>query len=79
MTFLFMNREKNWNEWIWYNILTEYENKEKNIGENKNLSLKEFKQLKFELKCIENYIENYFEIPFMKNNIKYKKINECFD
>ena len=50
MTFLFMNRVKNWNEWIWYNILTEYENKEKNIGENKNLSLKEFKQLKFELK-----------------------------
>ena len=48
-------------------------------GQNKKLSLKEFKQLKFELKCIENYIENYFEIPFMKNNIKYKKINECFD
>jgi hypothetical protein len=53
-------------------------NKEKNIieiyyGQNKKLSLKEFKQLKFELKCIENYIENYFEIPFMKNNIKYKK------
>ena len=52
-------------------FFTEYVNKEKNIieiyyGQNKTLSLKEFKQLKFELKCIENYIENYFEIPFMK-------------
>ena len=66
------------------NILSGYVNKEKkyleiNYYQNKKFSLKDFQQLKFELNDIENNIENYFEIPFMKNNVKYKKMNKYFE
>ena len=65
-------------------ILKEYINKEKKyIDINHNLlkktPLKDFEQLKFELKCLENNIDNYFIVPIMKNNIKYKKMNKCFE
>ena len=63
--------------------LTEYVNKEKNYLElnlnNKKIPLIDFQQLKFEIKCIENNIENYFVRPIMKNNLKYKKMNKCFE
>jgi hypothetical protein len=66
------------------NILSGYVNKEKkyleiNYYQNKKFLLKDFQQLKFELNSIETNIENYFEIPFMKNNIKYKKMNKYFE
>jgi hypothetical protein len=66
------------------NILSGYVNKEKkyleiNYYQNKKFLLKDFQQLKFELNNIETNIENYFEIPFMKNNIKYKKMNKYFE
>ena len=66
------------------NILSGYVNKEKKYLEidyyqNKKFLLKDFQQLKFELNSIETNIENYFEIPFMKNNIKYKKMNKYFE
>ena len=55
-------------------ILTEYVNKEKNYLElnlnNKKVSLIDFQQLKFEIKCIENNIENYFLKINIKNKIK---------
>ena len=63
--------------------LTEYVNKEKNNLElnlnTKKNPLIDFQQLKFEIKCIENNIENYFVRPIMKNNVKYKKMNKCFE
>ncbi len=63
--------------------LTEYVNKEKNNLElnlnTKKNPLIDFQQLKFEIKCIENNIENYFVRPIMKNNLKYKKMNKCFE
>lgn len=65
-------------------ILKEYINKEKkyidvNHNHLKKTPLKDFEQLKFELKCLENNIDNYFIVPIMKNNIKYKKMNKCFE
>ena len=64
-------------------ILTEYINKEKKYLDInhyiiKKFHLKDFEQLKFELKYLENNIENYFNIPFMKNNIQCKKVNKSF-
>ena len=64
-------------------ILTEYINKEKKYLDInhyiiKKFHLKDFEQLKFEIKNIENNIENYFNIPFMKNNIQCKKVNKSF-
>ena len=65
-------------------ILTEYINKEKKYLDInhyiiKKFHLKDFEQLKFELKCLENNIDHYFIVPIMKNNIKYKKMNKCFE